>query len=164
MTKIDDHLGLDDRIATQRRFWRFERIGWVVLTVFVFLGLAGLFSRGPLSDARYEGKTFSIDYERFSRQGLVARMTIHVPGDVAARHPSIRLGHDLIEAYELETLQPEPESTATDSRGVTLHFAPPPSGEPLTIHIFLHAEQAGLVEASIAVADEEARFTQFIYP
>lgn len=164
MAKSDDHLELDDRIATQRRFWRFERVGWVVLTIFVLFGLTGLFSRGPLSDARYQAKTFAVDFERFSRHGLVARMTIHVPAEIAGRHPSIRLGHDMVEAYELETLQPEPDSTSTDSRGVTLHFKPPPSGESLTIHIFLRAERAGFVDAAIAVADEEARFAQFIYP
>lgn len=63
-----------ENMPLQIRGWQIERVGWYGLLLLVALALAGLFSKGPLSDAR------------LASPGVSCRCTISASCATALRH------------------------------------------------------------------------------
>lgn len=70
VTKSGEHGGLelDDVMEFQRRSWRVQRVGWMLMAMFIVAALAGLFGNGPVAHATAgsAGSLF-LRYDRFNR-------------------------------------------------------------------------------------------------
>ena len=118
-------LQVDEDMRFQRRFWAAHRIGWIVMTLLVIAALLGLFSVGPFSTmtTRDPAGLVAIEYERFQR--LKAPQTFRMslaklpePGETA----SLRLSQSLVDAFEIESIQPEPDHTALAGDALVFTF------------------------------------------
>jgi hypothetical protein len=54
-------------IEFQRRVWRVQRIGWLIIAAVIVAALLGVFGGGPLSRAAVQGDGLRLEYERFAR-------------------------------------------------------------------------------------------------
>ena len=116
---------LDRHLPFQRREWRAQQIGWVVLGLFLTAALAGLFGSGPLSSARATDSRggLAVDYQRFVRAGAGQRLRFEIDAPDAGP-VELRLSRSYLDAVRVEDVRPPPASTTTTPEWTTFVFAP----------------------------------------
>lgn len=107
-----------------------------------------------------------MQYQRFGRnQG---RTTLRVEADRAAvtdGNVEIWVAQGFLEAYDVEDVTPEPESTSTRAGGVVLASPVEGSDTSLKATLSLRPQRTGRHRGAVAVDDgRPAVFTQFVYP
>lgn len=170
MNGIDEEMSdrqhpVAEDITLQRKVWRFERVGWYVLLFIVFLTLAGLFSKGPLSDVSTTSieKDLTVEYQRFHRNGSTYGMVIRVQSQ-PLKPVSVVISNKMLEGFSIESIQPQPDRSLGTSRGLQLDSQTDDKGQ-VTFYINWRSEGVGLFESAIAVnGGGHIPVTQFIYP
>jgi hypothetical protein len=161
----DRHYPLQEDMQLQRRVWRFERIGWGVLYLFIILTLLGLFSKGVLSKVRTQNDSGSVvvEYQRFERNGTISNLTLRVKAGKDGT-AAIGLDGDFFNNFTIETIQPTPTAARNQGTGVGWVFQPDAEGWA-TVRLSMHADGVGLVRSAAVSADSSpVQLTQFIYP
>ncbi|WHS63076.1 hypothetical protein [Pseudomonas sp. G2-4] len=152
-------------MAYQLKVWRFERVGWYVLVLLVFLTLLGLFSRGPLSsrDLQSSDSSLGIEYEMFHRNGSTNPLIIRLKGQPNAVL-EVELAGEWLEGFDVQTLQPQPVRSASAGQGMRIWVQADAQGHA-SLHLSLLAEGLGLYSSRITMPNGAAvSFDQFIFP
>ncbi|MDR0209962.1 MAG: hypothetical protein LBJ33_12435 [Pseudomonas putida] len=159
------HQPVEEDMAMQQRVWRFERLGWYLLSGVVLLALAGVFGRGPLSHAQAssaDGRVL-VQYARLSRSGVLESLQIRVRGPSNGQ-VQVLLDGDLFREASLETVQPQPLRSRSEGQGLKLQLGTGTDGTA-TLYLSLRAETPGRLQGRVSLGpDSEARFSTFIYP
>ncbi len=149
----------------QRRTWRIERIGWLVLGILVVLALVGGFGAGPLSSTtiRDPSGALEISCDRFERQGASSGIRVAL-APAEAGPATLIISHSFFDAFAVESIQPLPVQQRGGTDGIELRFQRSDGG-PLTVHLVVRARRAGLVRSAFAVDGKPpAEVTQFVFP
>jgi hypothetical protein len=125
---------LDSQLAFHRKEWRIQRIGWVLVALFLVLAVAGLFGNGPLSRAHTDNRSGRVDYERFTRYGLSTDVVVT---PVASAHGVIRvtISADYLEAFRVERITPEPGAVRMTGPDILYEFASAAPGASISFHL-----------------------------
>ncbi|TDV62596.1 hypothetical protein [Pseudomonas sp. LP_7_YM] len=156
---------IQEDMAQQRKAWRFERIGWVGLILLIGLTLAGLFSKGPLSQvepATADGR-LQVKYERFSRNGAQDDLIITSKG-AAYEILYLVLGSELLEGVSIEGLNPQPEPLRSEGRDLVIPMKADRNGLA-TLYLTVRSNGVGLYRGSMhLIGGENLPVPKFIYP
>ena len=156
---------VSEDMSSQRRMWRFERIGWVALLILVALTLAGLFSKGPLSSVNVktsDGK-LSVAYERFSRNGATDDLVITTFGK-ADEMRFLLLGHELLQGVSIESLNPQPAPLRSDGADLVIPMKADGNGMAI-LYLTVRSNGVGLLRGRVQMmGGEELPIPKFIYP
>ena len=107
-------LDIEDDDAFQRREWRAERIGWLLMLALVGAGLLGLLGEGWLSQTSTPvvGGRLRVDYERIARHGSPATLRVLLtPGAVPTGVALIWIDRAYMEGVDLHDIAPVPDAT-----------------------------------------------------
>jgi hypothetical protein len=140
--------------------WRIQRIGWIVLTLFLALAVAGLFGGGPLSHARTSAATGSIEYEHFARSGTSTNLV--VTPLAAARITRIEIPSDYLEAFRVEQITPEPTAVRMTQQQLVYEFAAGAPGASISFHI--HPQRLWRHRAVLRIDGAPLEIWQLVYP
>lgn len=115
----------EDR-SWQEKFWTAQRVGWVLMAVFILAAIAGLTGMGgPLASARAELGGGTIDYPRITRwqadDQLQVRISPASPADV-----ELTLSRDLVQLFAISSIQPEPAEVQATAAGHRFKFETEP--------------------------------------
>lgn len=161
--------GLDvgEDLSFQRRAWRFQRVGWVVLAVILVVALLGGLGDGPLSDAtRATGDgVLQVQYQRIERHRSPASVVVRVR--TAAGDDTVRLWMDasFAHAQQFNTIHPEPESVATGGDRLVYEFAVAPGDTDVTVSFESQCEAIGPLRGEVGLVDGPSlSFRQFVMP
>lgn len=149
-----------ENMALQIRGWQIERLGWYGLLLLVALALAGLFSKGPLSEVRVGGgqDALQVHYQRFARNGAQSPLKVSLRG--TAR---LHIAGELLEGFSIDSIQPAPVHSESDGAGgLILGFTG--GGERITVSLRLIANGVGAYRSTLHAADQRVELSQFIYP
>lgn len=137
---------LDEHIDVQRRTWRVQRAGWVVMAVLLGSGLVGLFGAGPLSTAtvRDPEGAFLVSYAHIQRQSSPSEI------EIAVSEQGTRAGEATIvsslafdRAYRVERITPPPVGAAATGAGTSYRFMVE-HGAPVTIIFSVKPKRPGI--------------------
>ena len=159
------HYPVEEDMALQRRVWRFERIGWYALLLLIGLSLAGLFSKGPLSNAQARSADghLWVEYQRFMRNGASDALIIHLQGK-PGKPLEVAIEGELLNGFNVEMLQPQPLKASTAGEGVRLWALSDTDGRA-ALHVTLRSDGVGRFAARVTSANgASVQFSQFIYP
>lgn len=161
-------LQVSEDMDLQRRTWRIERVGWIVMALVVLAALFGLFSTGPLSTAtaRDPAGLVSVEYDRFARHIAPSTLRVEVSaGAAAGDRIALRMNRDLAEAIRIEQMQPQPEQAKATPDGTIFVFNLAEQDQPGRVRFAIRPEAIGLLRGELGVAGQPpARLTQFVYP
>ena len=116
-------LDVEQDLHFQRREWRFQRAGLVVLSAFVIAALLGVFGNGMLSRGRAQGSgVFAVDYERLTRAHRTSRIEVQIPAEAGAVELALNRGY--FDAARIERLDPEPSAIDIGPEEVVFRFPP----------------------------------------
>jgi hypothetical protein len=90
--KVNDEIEVGEDLDFQRKWWRFEKVVWVVFAVIIVLDLAGLFGRGRIAKAerRSVDGIIDVNYECIERTDSPSMLSIAF-GKSAIQDGKIRL-------------------------------------------------------------------------
>jgi hypothetical protein len=125
---------LEKQLRFHRREWRVQRIGWVVVAIFLALALAGLFGGGPLSHTRASGTEGVVEYERFVRNGAPTELVV-TPSGSSHGVSRIEITSEYLEAVRVVRITPEPAAVRISGARLVYEFAAAAPGASVTFHI-----------------------------
>lgn len=119
----------EDR-AFQERYWRAQRIGWIVFALIVVAALAGLTGKsGPFARATISTADGVIDYPRVTRWETDDDLRITLPPD-APSEIQVEVSSAFARIFALEDVEPAPVRSFATGGGYRFVFASaPPVGE-----------------------------------
>lgn len=148
-----------------RRYWQWQRIGWVLAALVLVAALAGLFGGGPLSRMRHAAPdgTVALQWERFLRVEAPARLELTLrtgPGAAV-----LWLDQDFVRAVRIERITPDPALSEAASDRLLLHYTTIEPGQPWQVAIDFKAQSAGKLAGRTGLVGGSAlSFTSFVYP
>jgi hypothetical protein len=158
-------LQVHENLVFERRLWRVQRIGWIVIAALLLLALAGLFGNGPLSHAVASAGTLQVSYERFAHADAPATLRIDVrqPSEGTVR---VAINREYLDTLRVEHILPEPLRTVSGGEEHTFEFASPGNAD---LHISIEAspQAPGMPVARVRLLQEPnaiLRFRQVVYP
>lgn len=160
-------LEIHEDLPTQGLIWRFERIGWAGLTLFVLAGLLGAFGGGSLSraEARDASGRLAVRFERFARADTSTTLEIRVVAAQQGEPLWLNLSKNYFDAARIDRIVPEPERTVVTQDAVRFGFDPNQAGESGLIIVTLTPVQFGRIQGSLGLASGPAvQFVQIVYP
>ena len=161
-------LQIEEDMAFQRRDWTAERMGWGVMALVIIAALLGLFAVGPLSwtTSTDPSGLLRVDYGRIQRQTAPASLKLDV-GLAATADGAIELQADrtFLEAFDINSMQPEPAESIATAQGLRLRFRAEPGEGRATVHVQLIPQAIGLRRTRLGLAGHEpVQLSFFIYP
>ncbi len=167
-----DRLGsvdLDADIGYELRWWRFEKAFWALAAFVLVLGLAGIFGRGPLSEAsaRGAGGRLTLHYERIARFSTPDTLEVRVRSASAGdRAVIVHLSGEQLVANRLEVVQPHPLLVRPDgARGAYFTFAIPSGERYADVSFTQQPATAGFIRSRVTIPGYPGiRLTQFVWP
>lgn len=152
----------------ERRWWRLQRISWVILSLLLLAGVAGLFGHGPLSRATVHplGSALEVRYDRLARRETPSLLELRVETSaLVSGRVRIRLNRELVDRMQLKQIVPTPLSSEPLADGARFIFQTDPSRDAAFIVFSENPTTPGLVDAEVTIEGEQpVRFRQFVYP
>jgi hypothetical protein len=126
---------LDRQLKFHRVEWRIQRIGWIVVVVFLVAAGAGLFGNGPLSHASAASAEGRVEYERFLRYGSPSQIVITPTSRAAHGISRIEISSEYLEGFRIESITPEPANVHMAGQQLVYEFTAAGSGASISIHV-----------------------------
>lgn len=130
---------ITENLDFQKTEWRVQRIGWIVMTLIVLLGLAGAFGRGPLAAAAAGNRdTLAVSYDRIVRHGAETEVRITagpaLPPDTLLR---IFISARYLHAAHIMDVIPEPVASGASGEFVYYDFRrlDPAASTEIVLHV-----------------------------
>lgn len=148
----------------QRLEWRWQRLGWVVLTVFVVAGLLGLLGPGPLSSTARTNGPVSVEFDRVTHHEADDTVTF-VFGPEAVEDGTItaELTGTWPSAVDVQGISPEPSAQRAVPGGIVLEVEVEEAGE-LEVSVNFRPQDHGSISADLTAAGHTVSFSQFVMP
>lgn len=142
----------------QRKDWTILRVGWLLMAVFLTLGLFGLFGSGTLSWQIRENDAVSIEYERFLRNSMVTK--IRVTSKTPLSDSSIYINADYVKKVKIDRITPEPASMQFQDNQLRIRFNSPIEGP---VVLFIQPYELGSQTLDIIAGGHHEKLNQFIH-
>ena len=162
MRDPDEGLDLHQDARFQRREWRAQRIGMVLLFAFVGAGALGLCGgRGPLSGATLHGDGLRLDYARIGRSSALAELRVELARAGAA---VLHLDRNWLEQVEVQGVTPRPAAIVGHGETLAFRFDVADAALPLVVVFHTKFSRAGVLRGRVALAGGPSlAFTQFVH-
>lgn len=155
-------------LAFERRWWRIQRVCWIVLTLLLLGGVAGVFGHGPLSKTTIcpPGSELQVSYERLARRETPWLLQLRLDkAALASGKVRIRLNRALVDQMQLKQIVPEPLAAEPLADGARFIFRTDPTRDSALITFVEDPTTPGLIESEVAIEGAEpVRFCQFVFP
>jgi hypothetical protein len=161
-------LEIEEDLTFERRSWRFQRVGFSALGMFIFISMLGFTGSGPLSHAtgRSSDEDLIVGYERFERVQSPSSLEIEFsPGLVQSREVQLWIESAYVRRVRIEQLTPEPESVDIDAGRYIFTFKVSADSSPAAIAVQLRPEEAGVLSFEIGIVDGPSlSLRQIVFP
>jgi hypothetical protein len=157
---------VNEDLSFLRKEWRFQRIGWIAMLLFVLLGLSGALGRGPLSKATVgDAATLAVSYDRIIRHSSEGRLEIIVGSTLRTDTLRIFITSAYLKEFEIRDIIPEPVSSGVRGPYVYYDFVRERRAISSEINIQLSARSYWMKRAHVFTSGTPPlRVDQFILP
>jgi hypothetical protein len=167
--RSDFRLELGEDPEFQRRFWRIQNAGLVVMGLFLLAGALGIFGgAGPLASttSASDHSQLTISHPRFLRNRAPIDLDIHVqPGALHQSHAEIEVDLTYIQQFDILNINPEPVEMLGGPESIIYVFKMVDTDQTMQVTFHMQPERSGLVTARIGQPGEpDIEFRQLIYP
>jgi len=156
-------------LGFQRRTWKVQRAGWIVMLLLIVAAIVGLFGRGPASSAHLGSPEtpLAADYERFVRLDAPETLTIYLRATAlrADSTAEIWLDRSWLAGNDLRSITPAPDRASAGADRMIYTFRLDPSSLPARITYELESRSLGRIRGRMGlVSGPSWTFSQFGYP
>ncbi|MCI0747666.1 MAG: hypothetical protein L0Y58_19855 [Verrucomicrobia subdivision 3 bacterium] len=167
MARIGE-LEVGQDLKFERRWWKFERTGWILLALVLLFAILGYLGPGPLTKhvAGTRGGPLWLEYHRYERYHAPVDLRVHI-GAVAARGKELQLWIDreYVDAVSMEDVEPQPESVELKNERFVYTFKVSETPRTAKILFQFKPNKFGKTPGRLGIVDgPEVRFTHLFYP
>jgi hypothetical protein len=163
---VNNELAVGADLKFQRRWWRFERVIWVLFTLLVILDLAGAFGRGYLANghARTSDGSLDVHYERIQRFSTPSILRVEFgPGAIDKDKVRLWVSDSLVKALGTQRVIPQPSDSVLGNGGILYTF--PATRTPLSVEFALEPASLGATNLVLKVPGRDELKTKiFVMP
>jgi hypothetical protein len=145
----------------ERRTWRIQHFGWLLMALIATGGLLGAFGGGPLAQREARSDHFTLRWPRDARLGTPARFTIQSTASQDTLF--VTLGQGLLDGMSVREWQPEPAHSRISDSGITATFALR-TRDSATVHVTLIPERIGSHRGPVGVDAKQVAASLFVLP
>ncbi len=164
--QVNNELAVGEDLEFQRKWWRFEKIAWIVLVIVLVLDLLGAFGRGYLAHAEARATDGSIDvkYDRIERFQTPSILTVKL-GPTAVQNGKVNLwtSEGLITKLGNQRVSPQPLSSVVGNGGTLYTFEA--TRNPTEVEFALEPSKPGAYQLELGVRGLELlKMNIFVMP
>jgi hypothetical protein len=156
-------LQIDEDITQQRRMWRIERAGWMLMALVILAALLGFTGHGLFSE-RSAGSAdagFVVTYHRFERYAAPTLLSVLLAADNGGE-TRLRVNQEFLRKISQLRVDPEPVHVELDNGFDTYVFATHAPG-PIVFHY--EPSSAGPMAITLGLEDGPLQtLRQFVFP
>lgn len=163
---VNDEFEVGFNSRFERRWYRAELAGRVVMLLVVGAALCGLLGNGPFSHRTQMATdgSIAVDYEPVARHSTSTQITVHLHPPAGAATVDLLLSHRFVEPMGLLRTEPRAIREQTDGGGLRLTFGVAP-GESQLVRIIAEPNQVGDIALTAQMAGgDQVAWSQFILP
>ena len=157
ISRVNDELSVGADMRFQQRWWRFEKVVWVLFLLVILADLSGLLGRGPLAHAeRFSpGGLMRVEYEKIERMNAPSILTVHfAPGAVQEGKVRLWVSQALVQSLGAQRIIPQPSRSELSGDGLLYEF--PVSGTPGSAQFALLPVAPGLYPLRLVAGTGDA--------
>lgn len=167
--KTESTLQLEEDIAFERREWRAQRIGWVLMAFVIAAALAGAFGNGYLSHARARGSDSNlvVSYDRIVRYGAPTVLEFQLTAPTAAKELQLWIARPYLDGLEIQSVLPEPTNVTSAPGSVIYSFgySGAATTQPHKVRFLVQPTKRGARRGKAGVPGyDSVAFAQFVLP
>lgn len=149
-------LEIDEDQSFQEKMWVAQRVGWVLLLLFLLAAVFGYTGASSLTTVKEERGGYRLKYPRFGRIGTPFELVVSGPGG------EVFFSREILQRNELTNAVPSPRSSEALTGGLRLKFEAVSGGE---IHFDWKPRRAGRLKGKVALGEPPVEFevSQFVY-
>lgn len=150
----------------QQREWRLERVGWLLMAVFILAGLIGILGPGPLSwaTADSEAGTFQVEYQRVGHNEADDSVRFLFSEDaIEDGKVTLELTGSWVSGIDVSGISPEPSAQYAIPDGIALDFDVLQPGD-ISVALTFRAQDYWMLDAEATVGEDSTSFTQLVLP
>ena len=156
-------LQVSEDYSFEKVSWIVQRIGKVLLVLFVIGCLLGLVGKGILSEQKASTDSAVITYQLFGRN--LSPTQIHIQLDEDSRPLTIEMSKSLFNKYQIEQIVPEPTNVTVRENTYMYTFDSQSLGRNTVLSFYIQPQELGMYSGTIKVGnDKKVSINQFIYP
>ncbi len=165
-TQRGGSLEIGQDLDFQRKEWRVQRIGWVVMALIALAAVLGMTGSGLLARATVAEGPLQLEYSRFDRFAAPTTLEVRIDADaIAGDRVELRVDRTYVQSAQIQRVLPEPEEVLSDGDGLIYVFGVLAPGQPVTITFDLEHSTFGQKSSWIALANEpRLDFSQVVFP
>jgi hypothetical protein len=156
-------LEISQDLDFQRKEWRIQRIGWLLMLGVTVIALLGGCGHGLLARAtrRTPDDALVLRYDRIARHQGPTRLVLQLNGR-AGDSVAVWLDEAYVNGVQVRTITPDPERVSSGNGRITYRFAVQPNA---TITFLVDPDKFWRREGALGVeGGPSIRFTQFVLP
>lgn len=155
---IKHPIPVEEALELHKKGWVIQRVGWVLIFLFVLSALLGVFGEGPLSSKAISVGDIKASYDRFGRFEHETALKFESTGvDIS----SISIPQEYLNDFKISKIVPEPDDPVAS--GGYIHYTFRGQGNR-QITFYLAPIAFGNSKGIIKVNNHIISLTQTIYP
>lgn len=157
-------LETEESLSYQRKSWRVQRVGWVLMGLCLVLSMLGLFGDGPLTRARAgSAGGFEVGYSRVWRLQTEAHVELTAFPDSAGQ-VIVSLEESLLRRADIRSVSPEPRRIEAVPGGQRIVFDAKGDG-PVSLRVGITPTRIGRLRTRLATPNQvSVPLTVFVLP
>lgn len=158
----------DQDLKFQRAEWRAQRVGWVLLALFIIAAGLGVFGEGGFlaqASGRSADGTLTVEYKRLVRQQTATALDIQAyVRTEASSELRLWILRSYLDAVAITAITPEPDRVILDGPRTTFVFRVAPGSRAHALRFDLQVRRAGRLFGAVGLAGAGSiHFSQFAF-
>jgi hypothetical protein len=119
--KVAGDVAVGEDLGFERKWWRFERVVWILFLVILICDVLGLFGRGWLAKAERStpDQALTMSYERVERASTPSIMTLHfAPSAVHDGRIQVLVSENVNRRLGAQRVSPPPQLSTLTQDGI----------------------------------------------
>lgn len=158
-------LELNEDRRFQERFWRAERIAWIVLAAIVVIALLGFTGRGgPFAQTMARTPEGAVEYPRITRWAAADQVVVTFGG--GGDQGVLAIDRSFSKVFAIDSIQPQPMASVATAEGQRLTFRLEPATAPRTATLHVRAVRPAIpLRTQLRIGDgPPATLTTLVLP
>jgi hypothetical protein len=156
---VKHNLPIEEDIPLHKKGWLAQRIGWLLMFLFVVFAAAGLFGDGVLSKQKISSQQSLIEFDKFYR--FEARMELKLDFESTGDHSIISFPAHYLKDMKIESIVPEPQENKTADGFVHYTFN---GSNKMNVTFYMIPQTFGFIKGTMFINNNNFKLSHFIYP
>lgn len=169
-TQPGTDIQIEEDLDFQRKEWRVERVGWIIMAAIIALAVLGLFGGAGIflrTTNGTPGTGIWVSFDRFIRFKSPSQLSIYMNPELdGSGKTSFWIDRKYLAKIQINNISPQPVEVEVEENRLTYHFTVSRSDLPIEVIFDITADDIGRNNGRMGMGQggQVVEFHQFFYP